>query len=102
MTDFESLDNKGTMPVMERHQFDIAVLQAYMLENVEGFEGTLTVEEFAGGQSNPTYQLSAGGKRYVLRRKPPGTLLKSAHAVDREYKVITALQQTEVPTPGDP
>ncbi|HJP52198.1 MAG TPA: phosphotransferase, partial [Pseudomonadales bacterium] len=99
MTDFESLDNEGTMAVMQRHQFDVTVLQDYMQENVDGFSGTLTVEEFAGGQSNPTYLLSAEDQKYVLRRKPPGNLLKSAHAVDREYKVLTALQDADVPTP---
>ena len=98
MSDFESLDNSGTIPVLERHQFDVAALQAYMEENVEGYQGELKVEEFAGGQSNPTYKLTAGSTNYVLRRKPPGTLLKSAHAVDREYKVLTALQNSDVPT----
>jgi aminoglycoside phosphotransferase (APT) family kinase protein len=98
MSDFESLDNVGTIPVQEHHRFDVAALQAFMQQEVEGFSGELNVEEFAGGQSNPTYALSAGGKRYVLRKKPAGELLKSAHAVDREYKVLTALQNTDVPT----
>lgn len=98
MSDFESLDNVGTIPVQERHQIDVAALQAFMEANVEGYAGELHVEEFAGGQSNPTYSLTANGKRYVLRKKPPGELLKSAHAVDREYKVLTALKDTNVPT----
>ncbi len=98
MAEFSAEDNTGTIPVQEKHQFDVSNLQAFMEENVEGFSGTLTVEEFAGGQSNPTYLLHADGKDYVMRRKPPGTLLKSAHAVDREYKVLTALQDTDVPT----
>jgi aminoglycoside phosphotransferase (APT) family kinase protein len=68
-----------------------------MQKHMDGFSGTLEVEQFKGGQSNPTFRLSAGGKRYVLRRKPPGKLLPSAHAVDREYRVITALQGSEVP-----
>jgi aminoglycoside phosphotransferase (APT) family kinase protein len=68
-----------------------------MTQHVEGFRGPLEVEQFRGGQSNPTFRLSAGGKRYVLRRKPPGKLLPSAHAVDREYRVITALGATDVP-----
>jgi aminoglycoside phosphotransferase (APT) family kinase protein len=59
--------------------------------------GPLEVEQFKGGQSNPTYRLRAGGKSYVMRRKPPGVLLPSAHAVDREYRVITALATTAVP-----
>ena len=87
----------GTMPVQEKHRFDATALERYIRDNVEGFSGTLTVEQFKGGQSNPTYRLSAGGKRYVLRRKPPGKLLPSAHAVDREYKVITALYGAGVP-----
>lgn len=97
MSDFESLDNVGTIPVQERHKFDVAALETFMADNVEGFSGKLEVEEFAGGQSNPTYALTAGEKRYVLRKKPPGELLKSAHAVDREYKVQTALRDTDVP-----
>ncbi|MEN8663545.1 MAG: phosphotransferase [Polycyclovorans sp.] len=87
----------STIPVQERHRFDVAALQRYMEQHVDGFSGELAVEQFKGGQSNPTYKLSASGKSYVLRRKPPGKLLASAHAVDREYRVITALAQTDVP-----
>lgn len=87
----------STIPVQERHRFDTAALQRYMQQHVDGFSGELSVEQFKGGQSNPTYKLSADGKSYVLRRKPPGKLLASAHAVDREYTVITALAQTDVP-----
>jgi aminoglycoside phosphotransferase (APT) family kinase protein len=87
----------GTRPVAEAHRFDVAALERYLREHIPGFTGPLEVEQFKGGQSNPTYRLSAGGKRYVLRRKPPGTLLPSAHAVDREYRVITALGATDVP-----
>jgi aminoglycoside phosphotransferase (APT) family kinase protein len=87
----------GTMPVQERHRFDLAKLERYLREHVAGFSGPLTVEQFKGGQSNPTFRLTAGGKRYVLRRKPPGKLLPSAHAVDREYRVITALHGSGVP-----
>jgi len=97
MTDMRVEQNTGTIPVQERHQIDLSALQKYMEENVEGFSGNLTAEEFAGGQSNPTYLLSAGDRKYVLRRKPPGQLLKSAHAVDREYRVLTALGPTDVP-----
>jgi aminoglycoside phosphotransferase (APT) family kinase protein len=74
-------------------------LQPYLEEHIEGFEGGCTAEKFPGGQSNPTFKLTAGGRHYVLRRKPPGELLASAHAVDREYRVIRALQDTEVPVP---
>jgi aminoglycoside phosphotransferase (APT) family kinase protein len=89
----------GTMEVQERHKFDVSNLQAWMKKNVEGFSGDIEVEQFKGGQSNPSYRLNAGGKKYVLRRKPPGKLLPSAHQVDREYRVITALNQTDVPVP---
>ena len=87
----------GTMPVQERHRFDEAALLRFMREHVTGFEGDLTVEQFRGGQSNPTFLLTAGARGYVLRRKPPGILLPSAHAVDREYRVISALHGSGVP-----
>ncbi|GEQ97106.1 aminoglycoside phosphotransferase [Iodidimonas gelatinilytica] len=89
----------GTMKVRERHRFDEAALERYMIGHVAGFTKGLKVDQFKGGQSNPTYLLTDGaGKSYVLRRKPPGKLLKSAHAVDREYRVITALgQHSDVP-----
>jgi len=98
MTEFTAADNIGTIAVQERHKIDINVLYEYMLEHVNGFQGKITIEEFAGGQSNPTYKISSPDRNYVLRRKPPGKLLKSAHAVDREYKILTALQSAEVPT----
>ncbi|MEE4348922.1 MAG: phosphotransferase [Pacificimonas sp.] len=87
----------GTQEVREAHKFDEARLTDWMQANVEGFAGPLTVEQFKGGQSNPTYKLITPGQNYVLRRKPPGKLLKSAHAVDREYKVITALHAQGFP-----
>ena len=87
----------GTMPVPEQQQFDIAALDRYMRGHVEGYRGPLSVEQFKGGQSNPTFLLTAGGVRYVLRKKPAGILLPSAHAVEREYRVITALRDTGVP-----
>ncbi len=89
----------GTMAVRAQHRFDLGPLQRFMEGNVEGFSGPLEVEQFRGGQSCPTYRLSAGGRHYVLRRKPPGKLLPSAHAVEREYRVITALRDTAVPVP---
>src|SRR3954452_20553680 len=67
--------------------------------HVEGFRGPVAAERFAGGQSNPTYRLSAASGPYVLRRKPPGPLLPSAHAVDREFRVMRALAETAVPVP---
>jgi aminoglycoside phosphotransferase (APT) family kinase protein len=87
------------IPVQERHAFDVARLEAWMRGHVEGFRGPVTVEQFGGGQSNPTYRLTAPSGRYVLRRKPPGKLLASAHAVDREYRVITALGKAGFPVP---
>jgi aminoglycoside phosphotransferase (APT) family kinase protein len=87
----------GTTQVREQHRFDVGRLEAWMREHVEDFKGPLGVEQFKGGQSNPTYKLITPGKNYVLRRKPPGLLLKSAHAVDREYAVITALGKTGFP-----
>src|SRR5262249_2567479 len=90
-------DFVGTMPVREKHQFDAAKLEQYLAANVAGFAGPVTVEQFKGGQSNPTYKLLTPKKNYVLRRKPPGKLLASAHAVDREYRVITALDGSTVP-----
>ena len=89
--------NSGTKDVADSHRFDEAALTTWMQANVEGFEGPLEVRQFKGGQSNPTYQLITPSKKYVMRRKPPGKLLPSAHAVDREYKVITALYPTGFP-----
>lgn len=76
---------------------DIASLQAWMAQHIEGFQGPLVAEKFSGGQSNPTFLLRATSGQYVLRRKPPGVLLASAHAVDREYRVLRALEATPVP-----
>ncbi|HSU77271.1 MAG TPA: phosphotransferase family protein, partial [Burkholderiales bacterium] len=82
----------GTKPVEERHRIATGALEKYL-----GFR-IAQLEQFKGGQSNPTYRLSAAdGRKYVLRRKPPGKLLPSAHAVDREYKVIAALHPTGFP-----
>ena len=78
---------------------DAAILGAYLEKHIDGFQGPLTAEKFAGGQSNPTYLITAASGKYVLRRKPPGELLKSAHAVDREFRVMKALSQTKVPVP---
>ncbi len=91
--------NSGTRAVREAHRFDEQRLLAYLDAELPGFEGPLRVRQFRGGQSNPTYRLDAGSGRYVLRRKPPGRLLKSAHAVDREYRVISALHAAGFPVP---
>ncbi|MBN3846769.1 MULTISPECIES: phosphotransferase [Burkholderiaceae] len=80
-----------------RFQFDVETLARYLASHVPGFYGPMSIEKFAGGQSNPTFLLTAQRGRYVLRRQPPGALLKSAHAVDREFRVLTALSHTPVP-----
>ncbi len=78
-------------------QLDTQTLAGYLEQNIQGFKGPLTAEKFAGGQSNPTFLLTTASGKYVLRRKPPGELLKSAHAVDREFRVMAALAETDVP-----
>ncbi len=87
----------GTRTVAPQHEFDTARLADWLAANVAPPAGPLEVAQFKGGQSNPTYLLGAGEQRYVLRRKPPGRLLPSAHAVDREFRVIEALAGTGVP-----
>ncbi len=89
----------GTKPVADALKFDQGALEAWMDAHVEGFAGPLTVEQFKGGQSNPTYKMVTPGRQYVLRRKPPGKLLPSAHAVDREFKVMNALGHQGFPAP---
>ena len=74
-------------------------LANYLAKHIPGIGSDLSAEKFAGGQSNPTFKLTSNGVDYVLRRKPEGELLASAHAVDREFRVISALQNTEVPVP---
>lgn len=86
-----------TGEVRDAHRFDVAALEEYMRTHVEGFRGPLAVRQFKGGQSNPTFLLTAPSGRYVMRKKPPGKLLASAHQVDREYRVIHALAETDVP-----
>ena len=89
----------GTKPVEPRHQFDEAALDRWLSANVEGYAGPLRVLQFKGGQSNPTYRLETPGRAYVLRRKPFGPLLPSAHAVDREFRLISALNTVSFPVP---
>src|SRR5438093_1158979 len=91
---------EGTAEVRDVHRFDVDALERHLARHIEGFRGPLSVRQFRGGQSNPTYYLTAGGREYVLRRKPPGKLLPSAHAADREYRVLAALAaHTTVPVP---
>jgi aminoglycoside phosphotransferase (APT) family kinase protein len=89
--------NPGATLVAPVHPFDELQLAAFLRTRVGEFAGPLQVEQFQGGQSNPTYRVTAGNRRYVLRRKPPGQLLPSAHAIDREYRVMSALASTDVP-----
>ena len=96
MTD-RSAQNSGTTAVRPAHRFDTAQLEDWLRREVEGYSGPLAVEQFRGGQSNPTYKLVTPGRSYVLRRKPPGPLLPGAHAVDREYRVVTALRAQGFP-----
>ncbi len=92
-------DFSGTREVAERLRFDVSRLEAYLRDHVAGFSGPAVVNQFKGGQSNPTYLIKTPLRRYVLRRKPPGKLLPSAHAVDREYRVIGALHAQTFPVP---
>ncbi len=87
----------GTQPVAAQHAFDEAALAGWMQAHVAGYAGPLTVLQFKGGQSNPTYRLETPGQAYVLRRKPFGTLLPSAHAVDREFRLISGLAKCGFP-----
>jgi len=89
--------NAGTAPVREAYRFDEAALARWMEAHVADYAGPLTVEQFKGGQSNPTYKLVTPGRSYVLRRKPPGATLQGAHAVDREARILTALGSVSFP-----
>ncbi|MEQ8205558.1 MAG: phosphotransferase family protein [Woeseia sp.] len=89
----------GTRDVRDEHRMDEERLSAYLSANMAGFSGPLSVRQFKGGQSNPTYLLDAASGQYVLRRKPPGKLLKSAHAVEREFRIISALHESGFPVP---
>ena len=86
-------------PVREVHRFDEDALNEYLKHHLDGYEGSLKVQQFEGGQSNPTFLLAADGTEYVMRKKPPGTLLPSAHQVEREFRVMKALEQSKVPVP---
>jgi aminoglycoside phosphotransferase (APT) family kinase protein len=85
--------------VRANHRFDEGQLTAWLAENVEGFEGPMRLRQFHGGASNPTFYIATADRRFVLRKKPPGTLLASAHQVDREYRVMKALGTTGFPVP---
>jgi aminoglycoside phosphotransferase (APT) family kinase protein len=93
--------NTGTRPVADSHRFDVAALERHLAAHLPGFAGPLSVEQFKGGQSNPTYLLVTPARRYVMRSKPGpvAKLLPSAHAIEREYRVMAALAPTGVPVP---
>jgi aminoglycoside phosphotransferase (APT) family kinase protein len=97
MSDFDHF--VGTRAVSGKHQFDVTALERWLQANLPGFIGPLAVEMFKGGQSNPTYKLLTPGKAYVMRAKPgpASQLLPSAHAIEREYAVMKALADTDVP-----
>ena len=87
----QSAANSGTTAIREGYGFDVAALEGWLRVNVADYAGPLAVAQFKGGQSNPTYRLTTPGRDYVLRRKPPGVLLKGAHAIEREARVLTGL-----------
>ena len=97
MSALDQSANAGTTEVREGYRFDDKALARWMRDNVAGFAGPLKVEQFKGGQSNPTYKLITPTRSYVLRRKPPGLLVKSAHAVDREARVLMAVEKAGFP-----
>jgi aminoglycoside phosphotransferase (APT) family kinase protein len=88
-----------TTEVRANHRFDESRLEQFLAERMPGFRAPLSVRQFLGGQSNPTFMLETPAGRFVMRKKPPGALLQSAHQVEREYKIITALRHTDVPVP---
>lgn len=90
-------ENSGTTPVRAGFGFDEAALARWMEEHIADYAGPLAVQQFAGGQSNPTYKLVTPGKSYVLRRKPPGQLLKGAHAIEREARVLGGVAKADFP-----
>jgi aminoglycoside phosphotransferase (APT) family kinase protein len=92
-------DFGGTTSVRAAHRFDPAPLDAWLREHVPDYAGPLVIEQFKGGQSNPTYKLTTPRASYVMRRKPPGVLLKGAHAVEREARILTALASVHYPVP---
>jgi aminoglycoside phosphotransferase (APT) family kinase protein len=88
-----------TTPVRENHRFDERSLERYLLDRMQGFCGPLIVSQFLTGQSNPTFLLESPAGRFVMRKKPSGEILQSAHQVEREYRIMTALAPTDVPVP---
>ena len=87
------------VPVLDRHRFDEVALARHLAAHLPGFDGSIEVRQFQGGQSNPTFHVATGAGDYVLRKKPPGKLLPRAHAIEREYRIIRALEGSAVPVP---
>ena len=99
MAEVSTLEAPALVEVLPNHRFDEAALLRYLAERLPGFSEGCLVRQFHGGQSNPTFHLKTPSGAYVLRKKPAGKLLPSAHAVDREYRILKALSETDVPTP---
>ncbi len=89
----------GLVPIRQAHRFDEQALDRYLRQHLEGYLGSPEIKQFEGGQSNPTFLLRSGDRRFVLRKKPPGTLLPTAHQIEREYRIYRALEGTGVPVP---
>lgn len=85
--------------VREAHRFDENRLAEYLSQNIDGFSGKIAVQQFEGGQSNPTFLINTPDKKYVMRKKPPGKLLASAHMVEREFRIMSALKSSDMPVP---
>lgn len=94
-----TIDQAELTEVRAHHRFDEEVLRAYLSKHMDGVGASLMVAQFEGGQSNPTYLLGSGDHSWVLRKKPPGVLLPSAHMVEREYRIMHALRDSDVPVP---
>ncbi|HIA47763.1 MAG TPA: phosphotransferase family protein [Candidatus Hydrogenedentes bacterium] len=99
MSDSQQIDIPELTEVREAHRFDEAALAYYLNDHIDDDFDSMHLRQFEGGQSNPTYCLDTADRQYVLRKKPPGELLKSAHQIDREYRVMHALRDTDVPVP---
>jgi aminoglycoside phosphotransferase (APT) family kinase protein len=95
----EALQAQGLIDVRSAHRFDEQALDRYLAQHLPGYRGNPEIKQFAGGQSNPTFLLKSGDRRYVVRKKPPGTLLPTAHMIEREYRIYRALEDTGVPVP---
>src|SRR5260370_20688153 len=86
-------------PVRAIHRFDESRFERYLIDQMPGFRAPLRIRQFAGGQSNPTYMPETPAARFAMRKNPPGTLLQSAHQVEREFRIINSLAATDVPPP---